>query len=68
VNFPSPSKSWVMELYYSDLAGLLHYVTSFSERGFVQDHKPMDSKAWLTRFRLWRANRRIIKTINAVKR
>src|SRR5262249_10142967 len=60
VVFPSqPTNTWLLELHYRDLGGLLHYSTSFDQKGFFSESTPVDANAWTNRLRFrWRRWRR----------
>ena len=63
IKMPGPAESWILDLHYRDLSGLLHYKTKFDANGFVDEGRPVDPRTAWNRLRIWWGNRRLKKTI-----
>jgi len=63
IKMPAPSQTWILDLYYRDLSGLLDYATVFNAQGFVSDLTTIDRKTLRNRVRFWIGTRAIKKRL-----
>jgi hypothetical protein len=63
IKMPAPAQTWILDLYYRDLSGLLDYATVFNAQGFVSDLTTIDRKTLRNRVRFWIGTRAIKKRL-----
>jgi len=63
IKMPAPAKTWILELYYRDLSGLLDYATVFNAQGFVSNLTTIDRHTLWNRIRFWLGTRAIKKRL-----
>ncbi len=63
IKMPAPAQTWILDLYYRDLIGLLDYGTVFDANGFVAELKTIDRHTVWNRIRFWIGTRAIKKRL-----